>query len=77
LSRRRRNKNGILEYAIAAVIRLAAVDDDTGCLAVLPDNAGTVHTSEQAAGSLALLSLAAVIGTPGNTLAAREQGKYL
>jgi hypothetical protein len=53
------------------------VDDGTGCSAVLPDFAGSTRTTEQAADSMALLSLAAVIDSPGNTLAAGEQNKCL
>jgi len=53
------------------------VDDDTGCSAVLSYYAGSANISGQAARSLALLSLAAVIDTSGNTLAAREQNQYL
>ena len=70
MSRRRRNKNGIIQYAVAAVIRLVAVDDDTSCSTVLPDYAASVYIAGQAADSLALLSMAAVIDTSGNTLVA-------
>jgi hypothetical protein len=52
---------------------LVAVDDNTSCYAVLPDYADSANTAKQAADSLALLSLAAVIDKVGNTLAAREQ----
>jgi hypothetical protein len=48
------------------------LDDNSGCRIVLPDYAGSANTEEQAADSLALLSLAAVIDTPCNTLAARK-----
>jgi hypothetical protein len=49
------------------------VDNDTGCSVVLSDYAGSIYTADKTAGTMALLSLASVIDSPGNTLAAGEQ----
>jgi hypothetical protein len=53
------------------------VDDVTGCSVVLPDYAGSAYIARQAAYSMALVPLAAVIDMSCNTLAAGEQDKYL
>jgi hypothetical protein len=75
LSRKRRNKYGSIQYEIVADIRLAAVDDNTGCCFVLPDYDGSTYTTDQTADTMALLSLVAIVDTPNNTVASREQNK--
>jgi hypothetical protein len=72
-----RAKNGSLKYTIIAILPMAPENFPSGKSADLPYPAGQDGSARQTASSLALLSLASSVGSPGAAVGASEQAQYV